>query len=873
MITKRADFTLIDIKALNKPSVLSVFKDQNLSLDQNILQDTIKVVTASQKSADLEVDGNSTYFDLEAEINSHPDSLFVKCFAIKADETNDNGDYFGREQLKIATPTFVGVPVFTNHKNDDINEARGKVVHSWWDDSKNGIMIIARVDAEAYPQLARGIKEQYILGTSMGASRGHDLVTMSDDTKKRVDELQVNDEVYTHSGNIEKVAAICETQEHNKLYHMKWSSNKTGLALSYEHPVLILQREDIYITRKSGKQYRKTPDDINNEIFPKFVPASEVKHNDYVLELINKNIVEDNKINEEIAFLLGVYAAEGYVSKKDNFVEFCFGGDDVNINKTIQYLRNNFKGKISEIDHTEDRNGYYVRIFNSDFASLCGEYIGTGSKNKRLHSNIKKWPVRFQKIFLGAYIDGDGCLVKERTLYSGHSSGVGAIQISSASLSLLKGVRQICLRIGCPATLSSHNRIASASTVMSPDTKYVEHILYITNTIAQKLKKYSHKANLSPEIKRPKFDSFFYKDYIAHRIKEVVVIDNNEPTYYVQVGDIDNKYSDHSYILNDIATHNCQVKHSLCSICHAYAESPDQYCEHVRERKTRTISAKNQKCAYHKHGPEDICPICGSTKKDIKTYAVQDQKVFEYNYGIKFIENSFVVNPACSDCGVTEVIDPQTFLAKVAVIQEELPRLMKVAMDTPLSCTDQTCIKIANQDHMNILSKAIKFLGEGTERIFKEAGQPELDNLQQALDLITSVSQAMLSQKDQIDLEFLSDLVKVLSDLQTVLDELTEQGYGRLPSPSQQDQTQAPQQDTAQQPVPPQTQPVSPRVQSGPAGAAGTVTAPMANKIVNLEKIANFIKKARKINLENTLKVTPSLDLDMQIKTSKKLDL
>jgi len=447
------------------------------------------------------------------------------------------------------------------------------------------------------------------------------------------------------------------------------------------------------------------------------------------------------------------------------------------------------------------------------------------------------------------------------------------MQISSASLSLLKDVRQMCLRIGCPATLSSHNRIASASTVMSQDTQYVEHILYISNVISQKLRKYSHKASLSPEIKKPKFDSFFYKDYIAHRIKEVIVIDNSEPTYYVQVGEMNDKYSDHSYILNDIANHNCQVKYSLCSICHAYAESPDQYCEHVRERKTRTLSAKNQKCAYHKHGTEDVCPICQSTKNEKKTYAVVDQKVFEYNYGIKFIENSFVVNPACSDCGVTEVIDPQTFLAKVAVIQEELPRLMKVAMDTPLSCTDQTCIKIANQDHMNILSKAIEFLSKGTVRLFKEAGQPELDNLQQALDLITSVSQAMLSQKDQIDLEFLSDLVKVLSDLQTVLDELTEQGYGRLPSPTQQDQTQAPQQDTAQQPVPPQTQPVSPRVQSGPAGAAGTVTSPMANKTIDLEKIANFIKKAKKINLENTLKITPSLDLELQMKSSKKLDL
>jgi hypothetical protein len=386
----------------------------------------------------------------------------VKCFAIKADEMNDNGDYFPRHELKNAVPTFVGVPVFTNHQNNDINQARGKVVYSWWDDEKDGIMIIARVDAEAYPTLARGIKENYIGATSMG----------------------------------------------------------------------------------------------------------------------------------------------------------------------------------------------------------------------------------------------------------------------------------------------------------------------------------------------------------------------------------------------------CNVKYSLCSICHNYAETPDQFCGHIKERKTRTVEAKNQKCEYHKNGNEGQCPICGCGKGETKKFAV-NQKVFEYNYGIKFIENSFVVNPACHSCGVTEVIDPQIFLSKISDVEKRLPILLEAASKSTLTCTD-TCIPVVSSKQKESLTNALSFLKTSANKMDKLAGQAELDQLNQALQMLSSVSESMLKQRDQIDLEFLSDLVKVLADLQTVSDELTEQGYGRLPSPTGEAQPQQPGQETPTPPAAPAAAPATPvnptpgggsKITNGPAGPVGSVTSPSASKKLDLTKMG-IIKQA-----------------------------
>lgn len=463
MHTKIAQFRLINMKLLNTPEHYPIFVDKDLQADSDEFESTLRICTASQKAAESPKDGDNTRFDLEAEIRAHPKSLFVKCFAIKADEMNDNGDYFAYDQLKEATSTFVGVPVFTNHNNGDAEAARGKVVYSWWDDDRKGIMIIARVDAEAYPQLARGIKEEYIMGTSMG----------------------------------------------------------------------------------------------------------------------------------------------------------------------------------------------------------------------------------------------------------------------------------------------------------------------------------------------------------------------------------------------------CQVKYSLCSICHNKAETPDQYCEHIRERKTRQITAKKVKCQYHKLGDEEQCPLCGSKKGETKTFDV-DQKAFEYNYGIRFIENSFVVNPACRDCGVTEVIDSQAFLSKVADITERLPRLLKAASEKNIMCTDQGCVHLA--------------------------GQKEIEDLNEALDKITSVSQSMLQQKDQLDLEFLSDLVKVLADLQSVTDELTQQGYGRLQSPGEAPQEAAQGQALTGQPPGAAPTPMNPtpgggsKIESGQAGSVGTVTGPAASlsRHLRLEKLArDLIRRTRALDLSGVRLAKQKL-LDLSLRLDKK---
>ena len=110
---------------------------------------TIKIEPGSQKAKII-----------EAELKKHPTALFFRSKAIKADEPNSNGDYFSEEQLIKSYKTFEGVPFFTNHDNQNVENARGKIIFAEWVPEEKSIYTISFVDREAYPHICRSIEEE-----------------------------------------------------------------------------------------------------------------------------------------------------------------------------------------------------------------------------------------------------------------------------------------------------------------------------------------------------------------------------------------------------------------------------------------------------------------------------------------------------------------------------------------------------------------------------------------------------------------------------------------------------------------------------------------------------------------------------------------
>ena len=322
----------------------------------------------------------------------------------------------------------------------------------------------------------------------------------------------------------------------------------------------------------------------------------------------------------------------------------------------------------------------------------------------------------------------------------------------------------------------------------------------------------------------------------------------------------------------------CQVHHSLCSICHTKAHVADEYCSHIKERKTKKHSGK-VKCAFHKSKckPEEACPICGTEKGGEAAEIIhKDAVIHEWNYGLKFIEDSFVVNPACHDCLVDCILNTPKLEKEAAAINAALT---KAAEDSTrvLKVADGSLMKIASfmgsgpEEVKPSLVQRINYVirlankianSKETQELLKFAGKAEIDSLNKAMKHMEVVAKSMMDQKQQVSMEYVSDIVDVLASLQTVTDELVEMGYAALPTPptfqdpetlsdavpvNQQGEQTSPQ---AMQPAAaPQPQPQSqPSTSQGPSGI-GSVTKPTfspraSGNLKELEKTgANVVKQ------------------------------
>lgn len=232
-------------------------------------------------------------------------------------------------------------------------------------------------------------------------------------------------------------------------------------------------------------------------------------------------------------------------------------------------------------------------------------------------------------------------------------------------------------------------------------------------------------------------------------------------------------------------------------------------------------------CEKKAYTADDYCEHV----RTMKGRKIEGNHVFEKNYGLKFIEISVVTDGACKDCTIREVIDPGEYLTRVA-------------------------------DAVSTVTRAIK-----VGQMMKDSGQAEIQQLNQAMDLLEGVCRAMLDQRSYIDLEYLNKLSEVLADLQHVNDELVDQGYGRIGDPSQMQQQQM-----GIPPLPENsgggtqeqaTQGPKPFLSGTSPGGVGNVTEPAtasARGTVILSKIKDLQNRIQKIYEEKHAKLSTGGD-------------
>lgn len=727
----------VPVQALNKPESWTIFN-----------MDNIKV---AQTTKDSDLGG----FDLNTAVTKYPDHLFVKIFAIKKDEPNDNGDSFSAEQLRLASPTFTGVPIFTNHQNDDVEKAKGDVVHSWYDEAAGGIFIIARVDKVAYPKLARGIEEGYIVGCFPGDAP----VLMSDGTEKNICDIEDGDYVISGRGNIRKVLGIRQRGYSYPMLSIQAQGIKQPLVCTSYHNLFVYrlpnicacgcgeelpEKKDSRITvktfqRRFVKGHNTRGEKIQHQYIQK-IKANEIQEGDFLIEPRYLCEKEKEYITDGQAFLIGLFLAEGSYDKrqgKRNGVIFNFSHNerDTLAFKCEELLSQEFPTSNKPTvnfypEASQTRVSLYGKEIAQWFYDKCGEY----SDKKKLNQRLMDLTTDQTSSLIAGFMEGDGYNVKSK------SYGFGIVSAGLASQ-----LRILLSKIG----IRTGYRIRKNTGTWGY--KPVHEVIFGLTTSQALREKLIYKQAKINEVGPARWHST--KDIVLRPVKKIEEVDFNGTVYDIEVEE------DHSYCVNHLAVSNtsmgCSVEYSICSVCHRKAHNQSEYCSHIKNQKNRKVSGA-YKCEYHKSGVSDLdetCPICGSTKDDVKSFKLSDYPVFEHNYGLKFVENSFVVNPACHTCGVTCILHVPEVTKKLGQLRQSIEKLSEKIQ------TDDTQMK-------------------------KTAGVKELQLLKQSMDDLEKVAKSMFAQKDQVSVEYISDIVKIIAQIQESTDELMEMGYGNLVSPN-----------------------------------------------------------------------------------------
>jgi len=252
---------------------------------------------------------------------------------------------------------------------------------------KYELKVIEEYDLAGYFLIMRDLvthfrKECSVLAPGRGCLVNSD-VYLSDGSTKDISDITIGDKIITNDGNINKVTNKFEYDINENILNFKtWFGAKDGINLTKDHKVLSCKVEKYKSKGKSGKirtYYSKKIDNLEwNEaqeleigdyiVFPKIKRENKeiiFDLSNYTFNLPNgsKSYIENEKcityktgnkhrkseylespknliLNEDFAYVLGVFVGDGWFSKNKSYVSFCFHSKDNHESekKVIDYM-------------------------------------------------------------------------------------------------------------------------------------------------------------------------------------------------------------------------------------------------------------------------------------------------------------------------------------------------------------------------------------------------------------------------------------------------------------------------------------------------------------------------------------------------------
>jgi len=248
--------------------------------------------------------------------------------------------------------------------------------------------------------------------------------------ERNIEEVEPGTLVRTHENRLRPVLARTpkRTGELCDLYVQGLPSNLPSLTATPNHELWVVTRQDFVQAKRriawkgdTSIPVEKRREQALREMEFSWVPVSHLQPGDYIAEPFpleeDPAALGDERWNcPEVAFLMGLYAAEGCIAyrydREDDrpaSVIYVVSGAETDV---IEEARKHAETLGHGLQDYESASGtsYRLQLCFAEFARLCMEHIGTPATDKKLSLAILRMPRVWQKTFFAAYAAGDGCV-------------------------------------------------------------------------------------------------------------------------------------------------------------------------------------------------------------------------------------------------------------------------------------------------------------------------------------------------------------------------------------------------------------------------------------------------------------------------------